>query len=372
MSIAVPSLTCGVQLSSAPRDSIRIACPSNRITTLCQRARRAEPPASIAPRAQPQLRMTSPTNDDPKALRTHAAPTADFWTRSSRCDEGAGLHRTEIQKARELALSGFHYFRRALSILPTAIRPKSAPVNGERRPPPSRDLHRLSADRGARSQGAYPTSALVADDTTIVNATSLLELEDDGCVQVIVCTSCGTVHCESGGWVQPRRFGDTLLWLPCFERLSEDGAEFRPPDFFKTRGLPVFDGATVVQLGDLLPLFRRDVAPSVTYRDVALAVQWLAPWQVLGTPGGVPRLKREIVVATSHDDLEFVVSQVESLIGEALSDTSPVRPARATPGPELYLDGAKSAPVWNPLVFDDSGTLRLSLDGVTAAVRGPG
>jgi hypothetical protein len=38
--------------------------------------------------------MTSPTNDDPKAFRSHSAPTADFWTRSSRCDEGAVLHRT--------------------------------------------------------------------------------------------------------------------------------------------------------------------------------------------------------------------------------------------------------------------------------------
>src|SRR5262245_61501015 len=152
MSIAVPRLTGGVELPSAPGDSIRGAGSPNRITPLRQRAWRTEPATPITPRAQPQLHMTSPANDDPKALRPHAAPTADFWTRSSRCDEGAGLHRTEIQKARELALSGFHYFRRTLSIPPPPNRPKSAPVNSERRPPPSRDLHRLSADRGARSQ----------------------------------------------------------------------------------------------------------------------------------------------------------------------------------------------------------------------------
>ena len=58
----------------------------------------------------------------------------------------------ETQKARELALSGLHYFRRPLSIPPLPTWPKSAPVNGERRPASSRDLHRLSADRGARSQ----------------------------------------------------------------------------------------------------------------------------------------------------------------------------------------------------------------------------
>lgn len=151
MPVAVPSLTCGVQPPSAPCGSVRSPCSSNRIAALLHRARRAESTPPITSPAQPQLRMTSPTNDDPKALRPHATPIADFWTRSSRCDEGAGLHRTEIQKARELALSGFHYFRRPLSIPPATNRPKSAPVNGERRPPPSRDLHRLSADRGARS-----------------------------------------------------------------------------------------------------------------------------------------------------------------------------------------------------------------------------
>lgn len=58
----------------------------------------------------------------------------------------------EIQKARELGSWAFTNFRRAPSTLGGPARPKSAPVNGERRPPPSRDLHRLSADRGARSQ----------------------------------------------------------------------------------------------------------------------------------------------------------------------------------------------------------------------------
>jgi hypothetical protein len=36
-------------------------------------------------------------------------------------------------------------------------------VNGERRPPPSRDLHRLSADRGARSQASYENDAKLQD-----------------------------------------------------------------------------------------------------------------------------------------------------------------------------------------------------------------
>jgi hypothetical protein len=229
----------------------------------------------------------------------------------------------------------------------------------------------VTLDFSSSGSGSYRTCALVADDKTIANATTLLELEDDGCVQVIVCTSCGIVHCEPGGWVQPRRFGEALLWLPCFERLADNKVEYRAPDFFNARGLPLFEGAAAARLGDLLPLFRQEVTPSVTFRDIALVAQWLAPWQVLGKPGDALRIKQELLVATSHGDLESVVNQFESLLTEALSDTSPVRPARATPGPELYLDAAMNA-VWNPLVIDNVGALRLSLDGVTAVARDPG
>jgi hypothetical protein len=230
----------------------------------------------------------------------------------------------------------------------------------------------VTLDFSSAESGSFRTSALTADDTAIVNATTLVEMEDDGCVQVIVCTECGTVHCEPGGWVQPRRFGDALLWLPCFQRLVDDNAEYRPPDFFKERGLPFFDAARAQRLGDLLPLFRLDVTPSVTLRDVALLTQWLAPWHVLGKPGDPVRVKRDLVIAASNGELEAIVHQLESILQDALSDMAPVRPTSATPGPEFYLDGVKKTPTWNPLVIDDALSLRLSVDGVTAAARDPG
>lgn len=230
----------------------------------------------------------------------------------------------------------------------------------------------VTLDFSSAGLGSFRTSALVGDDTTLVNATTLVEMEDDGCVQVIVCTACGTVHCEPGGWVQPRRFGDALLWLPCFQRLDDEKTEYRPPDFFKTRGVPFFDDATAQRLGDLLPLLRLEVTPSVTPRDVALLIQWLAPWHVLGKPGDAVRVKRDLVVAASSGELESLATQLEGLLLEALSDMSPAHPAHATRGPELYLDGARNTPAWNPLVVDDAGNLRLSMDGVTAAARGPG
>lgn len=230
----------------------------------------------------------------------------------------------------------------------------------------------VTLDFSSAGLGTFRTSALIADDTTIVNATTLVEMEDDGCVQVIVCPSCGTVHCEPGGWVQPRRFGEAVVWLPCFERLADDNSEYRPPDFFKARGIPFFDNSKAQQLGGLLPVFSLDAMMPVTLRDVALLTQWVAPWQVLGKPGDTVGVKSELVIATSSGELGSIVGQLEAILGEALSDTSPVRPVPATAGPELYLDGGKRTPTWNPLVVDEIGTFRLSVDGVTAAARDPG
>ena len=154
ISVAIPSLTCGVEPARARRHSVRGARSPNRIAPLRNRAWRTVPPPQITSPAQPQLRVTSPTNDDPKAFRSHSAPTADFWTRSSRCDEGAVLHRTRDPESPRVVALGLSLFSADAPSNPqAALRPKSAPVNGERRPPSSRDLHRLSADRGARSHG---------------------------------------------------------------------------------------------------------------------------------------------------------------------------------------------------------------------------
>ena len=152
MSVAIPSLSRRLQPTSTRCDSIRRTSSSNRIASLRSRARRTEPAPSITALAQPQLNVTPPTNEDPIAFRPHPAPTADFWTRSSRCDEGAALHRTGDPESPRVGALGLSLFRRTPFIASAGIRPKSAPVNGEPRPRPPHDLHRLSADRGARSQ----------------------------------------------------------------------------------------------------------------------------------------------------------------------------------------------------------------------------
>jgi hypothetical protein len=106
--IAISSLSCRLQTTTAARNPIHRARASDRLPALLWSALEAEAPTAITTRASPELDPTASANEDPKSVRRHELQTADFWTWSSSRDEGALLHGTEIQKARELALPGLH------------------------------------------------------------------------------------------------------------------------------------------------------------------------------------------------------------------------------------------------------------------------
>ena len=106
--ITIPSLPCGLQTTTALRDPIHRPRASDRLPALLWGALAAKAPTAITTRASSELNPTASANEDPKSVRRHELQTADFWTWSSSRDEGAFLHGTEIQKARELALPSLH------------------------------------------------------------------------------------------------------------------------------------------------------------------------------------------------------------------------------------------------------------------------
>jgi hypothetical protein len=104
--IAISGLPCRLQTTTSAREAIHRPRPSDRLAALLWSALAAKAPTPITSGASTELNATASANEDPKCVRRHELQTADFWTWSSSRDEGAFLHGTEIQKARELALSG--------------------------------------------------------------------------------------------------------------------------------------------------------------------------------------------------------------------------------------------------------------------------
>ena len=236
----------------------------------------------------------------------------------------------------------------------------------------SLEERKVTLDFSSAGLGPCRTAALVSDDVTLVNATTLIELEEDGSVQVIVCEACGVVRCQAGGWVQPRRFGDAVVWLPYFSRLSDQQTEYSPPRFLLERGIPFFGAQQVQRLEEIVPALRSDVIPALAIRDVVLVAQWDAPNHVLGKPGEKPHIKRDMIFATSAGELTSVLDHIQALLDDAVSNASSLAvPLNGDPGPELYLDSVRNTLPWSPLVTDKAGTLRLAFGSVGTAVGAP-
>ena len=225
------------------------------------------------------------------------------------------------------------------------------------------EMRKATLDFSSAGLGARETTQLIADDEVLINATTLVDFESDGCIQVFVCESCGTIHCEPGGWVQPRRLGNSILWLPCFERIADDPTEFSPPAILASRGVPVFDCSCAVELADLLPLFRAEGLQQVTGRDIAKLLQWDAPLGVLGQKSDEPAVQRDRVIASSGGELSTQLDALQRLLDRAIASTGAAKVVHATPGPTLYVDGPKT-PAWTPLVVGADDQLRLGLNGL--------
>ena len=150
--IAIARLPRRLQHAAALFDAICGACATNRFPALLGNAARAKAAPSITSSAKPKLNAAPTANDDAKALRTHRARNADYWTWASGRDEGAVLRRTGDPEGSRVGAPGPSLILAvALPSPPAPIRPSYLPVNGERRPAPPGALHRLCADRGARS-----------------------------------------------------------------------------------------------------------------------------------------------------------------------------------------------------------------------------
>ena len=92
---------------------------------------------------------------------------------------------------------------------------------------------------------------LLADSIQVSNAVGLSNWDEDP-IQLAVCETCGELHCNSSGWVSPRRAGDYVLFMPPFEdMLLYDGYE--PPHFFSSKGAMLLDGVRFAELRRLAP-----------------------------------------------------------------------------------------------------------------------
>ncbi len=168
------------------------------------------------------------------------------------------------------------------------------------------------------------------------------ELGSAHALQVHVCRSCGIQHCKPGGWVQGKRVGNDLAWLPIWE--EEDDGESRPPTFLlrgsEPSGAPLFAPArwNEIRKRQFKSMPAMECFRALDSAEVALMLQASAPWLLGRFPESV-RLKRVIVKAVSDGELserlEFADQALADWYAEAGSAPGSTRGDRIRSGGSL-------------------------------------
>ena len=223
------------------------------------------------------------------------------------------------------------------------------------------EFRRRELDFTSSGQGKHSTTAVIADETEIINALDLFDTEEDP-MQTIVCESCGFSGCEGGSRVVVRRLDGGILVMPAFDAMAEGDwelTEYQPPYFISKLGSALIQGSALAMLATRVPfLADADRWPPVTMRDCVRLLQWEAPARALGAFPDRPKLREELFAAASHGTGREAYDALEKTIAASLDDA---RPARLVVGESVsfYLDEARY-PAWEPLTFDGSA-YRLAL-----------
>lgn len=220
---------------------------------------------------------------------------------------------------------------------------------------------RAMVDFSSSEQGRPTVTQLTGDGEIFANAIEFTTWSADP-VQVEVCSECGVERCAPGGWVALRRSGDRVIWLPAFDEMAEDDAEFGPPRYFEERGVPIFEPEPAKALAEAVGVTLDEVRP-LESRDVAHLLQWAAPGQILGVAPAAPQVRREDVLAATSGDCDDALKHLDELLAAAIASETGVMLEEPPDGAEpisFFLD-LPGHPEWTPLIRTDS-RLELSVE----------
>jgi hypothetical protein len=214
------------------------------------------------------------------------------------------------------------------------------------------EIRNVQLDFTSSSGGRPRTHAIYASETCLVNALEYTNLNEDP-AQLIVCESCGNVHCQPGGWVQIRRIADTIAFVPAFaEMLSGDfnSTEYSPPQYLSSRGTPLFALGTYQRMRAQAPAFPSiGNIKSINASEAIRLIQWHAPLRVLGSFPHQPQLIRDAILAVSDGDFDDQCELVQRFIDNNFGSSAKLSAidGDSTKPIEFHLDGPRF-PAWRP------------------------
>lgn len=151
------------------------------------------------------------------------------------------------------------------------------------------ELRSTTYDFSSSEQGAFADTAVWADGIRLINMPGRVDWDEDP-VQVEICEYCGTLRCQSGGFVSVRRLGSLVVLVPslrCYGSSDPfERTEYGAPYFVRKRGaaaIEVGEWERVRSIGAALPEPGR--IATLSWPEAFLAAQFEAANRLLGEPG---------------------------------------------------------------------------------------
>lgn len=221
-------------------------------------------------------------------------------------------------------------------------------------------------DFSSSGQGVAEATQIYFDDRLFCNGVEFLEL-DGSSVQFIVCSHCGYARCEPGNFLTLRKCGEHVFLIPSFEEMEADDFdlhEFSAPYEVRKNGAIFLTKDQYAQLRSIVPgLNKSEELQPINMREVALLVQWEAPYRALGELPSKISLKRDLYLATESPLEDNIVKELFTFLKEFLASKKPAECIESsTRNSAIFLD-TKEYSQWNPLTEVD-GKLRLRLEPV--------
>lgn len=221
-------------------------------------------------------------------------------------------------------------------------------------------IQKAKVDFTSSGQGFREVSQLVFDEVVIMNALELMDFDEDR-IQVLICDHCGTVNCQSGGWINLRLSGDFVLMIPAFDEMQDEWSktEYGPPRYFGKEGTPYFNLETYKNLQNQNNYFPKieNIKP-LQAREAMRLAQLYMPMNLFGNPPEV-RLnveKARNIVASSEGEPKECLKEIEDILLQNYEKKSFANLRRVTPDEEivyLFTDEVEFID-WQILVKDNS------------------
>jgi hypothetical protein len=151
--------------------------------------------------------------------------------------------------------------------------------------------------------------------------------------------------------------------------MREEQTAQTPPAFIAQRGAPIL-AATIYRevQGICGGLPELDVLPALSGQELLMALQWAAPWRVLGRFPELPKVRREKIIAASPAEIEPALTALDGAV-EAIRLAETVTIAPSDGPPQLFFFDEK-APEWAALYGLEAGAPCLAVSHGFAAIPG--